>query len=146
MRVVLQRIKEGTVTIRGEEIGRTGRGLCLFLGIAKGDTKENADYLAEKVIGLRIFEDESGKMNRSLAEVNGEILVVSEFTLYGDCTKGRRPSFSLAAPHEEAEALYSYFVRRLEDSGLRVAAGTFQANMEVGMINDGPVTFILDSR
>jgi D-tyrosyl-tRNA(Tyr) deacylase len=146
MRIVLQRIREGKVTIRGEEICRAGPGLCLFVAIARGDTRETADYLVEKVIGLRIFEDESGKMNRSLAQVNGEILVVSEFTLYGDCAKGRRPSFTQAAPPEEAEMLYHYFVGRLEDSGLRVATGTFQATMEVAMTNDGPVTFILDSR
>lgn len=146
MRVLLQRIKKGKVMIEGKEVSRTGSGLCLFLGIAKGDTRENANYLAEKVMGLRIFEDESGKMNRSLADVNGEILVVSEFTLYGDCTKGRRPSFSQAAPPHEAEGLCNYFVQRLEDLGLQVATGKFQAKMEVSIINDGPVTLILDSR
>lgn len=146
MRIVIQRIREASVTIGGEIAAKIGPGLCVFLGIAQGDTQADAYYLAEKIAGLRIFDDESGKMNRSLAETSGEALVVSEFTLYGDCTKGRRPSFSQAAPPQEAEPLYRYFVRRLKDSGLTVAAGKFQAKMEVSITNDGPVTFILDSR
>ena len=146
MRLIIQRITEGEVTVEGKAISKVGPGLCLFLGIAKGDTKEDAAYLAEKAVGLRIFEDKTGKFNRSLLEVNGEILVVSEFTLYGDCTKGRRPSFSQAAPPQEAEALYGYFIQRLKDLGPKVATGKFQAKMEVKTINDGPVTFILDSR
>ena len=145
MRVLIQRIREGKVTVKGEEVGRSQAGLCLFLGIAKGDTKENTDYLAEKIAGLRIFEDDAGKFNRSIADVQGEILMVSEFTLYGDCSKGRRPSFSEAAPPQEAEPLYAYFIQRLKDLGLAVATGTFQAKMEVSITNDGPVTFILDS-
>ena len=143
---MVQRIKEGKVTVAGEEISRTGAGLCLFIGIAKGDTEEDASRLAEKAVGLRIFEDDAGKFNRSLREVDGEILLVSEFTLYGDCSKGRRPSFSQAASPQEAEALYDCFVQRLRESGLKVATGKFQAKMEVSITNDGPVTFILDSR
>ncbi len=146
MRLIIQRITEGRVIIEGAVAGTVGPGLCVFLGIAKGDSKEDAAYLAEKVAELRIFEDNAGKMNLSLVEVSGEVLVVSEFTLYGDCTKGRRPSFSQAAPPQEAEALYNYFIRRLKDLGLKVATGKFQAKMEVKTINDGPVTFILDSR
>lgn len=146
MRLIAQRIKAGKVTVAGEEISRTGAGLCLFLGIAQGDTEEDANYLADKAVELRIFEDDAGKFNRSLLESRGEILVVSEFTLYGDCSKGRRPSFSRAAPPQEAEPLYRHFVQRLKGSGLTVAAGKFQAKMQVSITNDGPVTFILDSR
>ena len=145
MRLVVQRIKEAKVSVDGTEIGKAGAGLCLLLGVAKEDTTESADRLTEKIADLRIFEDENGKMNRSVKDVQGEILLVSEFTLYGDCSKGRRPSFSHAAPPEQAERLYNYFVQRLKDLGLRVATGKFQAKMEVSLINDGPVTFILDS-
>lgn len=141
----MQRIKEGKVTIAGEEVSRSRAGVCLFLGIAKGDTQADADYLAEKVAEMRIFEDDLGKMNRSLSEMSGEALVISEFTLYGDCTKGRRPSFSQAAPPEQAETLYHHFIQKLKDLGLKVATGKFQAKMEVSITNDGPVTFILDS-
>ncbi|MGH7775244.1 MAG: D-aminoacyl-tRNA deacylase, partial [Candidatus Binatia bacterium] len=130
MMVLLQRIKEGKVTIAGEEFSRTGTGLCLFLGVAKGDTKENANTLVEKAVNLRIFEDETGRFNRSLLEVGGEVLVVSEFTLYGDWSKGRRPSFSRAGPPQEAEMLYNYFVQKLKDMGLKVATGKFQAKMD----------------
>ena len=146
MRIVIQRVREARVTIDGEITAKIGLGLCVFLGIAKGDTKEDANYLADKALELRIFKDDTGKFNRSLLEVQGEVLVVSEFTLYGDCSKGRRPSFSQAAPPQEAEMLYHYFVQRLRDSGLKVATGNFQEKMDVSIINDGPVTFILDSR
>ena len=146
MRLIIQRVKEAKVTVRGDEIGRIGPGLCLFIGIAKGDTEEDANYLAQKAKELRIFEDEAGKFNRSLLDMSGEIVVVSEFTLYGDCTKGRRPSFSQAASPEEAERLYDYFVRRLEERGLNVATGRFQAMMEVTIVNSGPVTFLLESK
>src|SRR2546422_1594371 len=147
MRLLIQRVKHAKVSIAGEEIGRIDHGLCLFLGIAKGDNAHDVIYLTEKVIDLRIFEDESGKLNQSLRERKGEILVVSEFTLCGDCSKGRRPSFSLAASPQEAERFYRYFVRRLEESaGIKIATGQFQARMEVTIVNDGPVTFILDSR
>lgn len=146
MRLIIQRVTEAKVVVRGDEIGRIGRGLCLFIGIAKGDTEEDANYLAQKATELRIFEDGAGKFNRSLSDLSGEILVVSEFTLYGDCTKGRRPSFSQAAPPEDAERLYDYFVEKLEERGLNVATGRFQAMMEVTLVNSGPVTFILESK
>ena len=146
MRIVIQRITEARVTIDGKITTKIGSGLCVFLGIAQGDTEEGANYLADKAAGLRIFEDDAGKFNRSLLEIEGEILVVSEFTLYGDCTRGRRPSFSRAAPPQEAEPLYRYFVQKLKDLGLRVATGTFQAKMEISLTNDGPVTFTVDSR
>jgi D-tyrosyl-tRNA(Tyr) deacylase len=144
MRLLVQRITEAKVTVDGVEIGKAGRGLCMFLGVANGDTAASAEYLAGKITELRIFEDENGKFNRSLAEVGGAALVVSEFTLYGDCSRGRRPSFSHAAPPEEAERLYDYFVARLKDRGIKVATGKFQAKMEVVLVNDGPVTFILE--
>lgn len=146
MRLIIQRVTEAKVTVRGKEIGRIGSGLCLFLGIAKGDTERDADYLAQKSAELRIFEDDTGSFGRSLLDVNGEILVAPEFTLYGDCTKGRRPSFSHAAPPEAAAGLYHYFVKRLQEWGLKVATGQFQATMEVTIINSGPVTFIVDSK
>jgi D-tyrosyl-tRNA(Tyr) deacylase len=144
MRLLVQRVKEAKVAVDGAEIGKIAAGLCLFLGVAKNDTEESADHLARKIADLRIFEDESGKLNRSLAETGGEVLVVSEFTLYGDCSKGRRPSFSPAAPPEKARRLYEHFVVKLKEGGLRVATGKFQAKMEVAIVNNGPVTFILD--
>lgn len=144
MRVLIQRITEGKVTHEGKTIGEVGPGMCIFLSIAREDTEEKATHLAEKITKLRIFEDEAGKMNRSLAEVHGEILVVSEFTLYGDCVKGNRPSFSHAAPPDQAEKLYRLFVQRLQALGFEVSTGKFQAKMEVATVNDGPVTFILE--
>jgi len=144
MRLLVQRVKEAKVTVAGAEIGKIDAGLCLFLGVARSDTHQSADALAEKIAGMRIFPDENGKLNRSLAEAGGEALVVSEFTLYGDCTKGRRPSFSHAAAPGEAGRLYEYFVRKLKQLGLTVKTGQFQAKMEVTIVNDGPVTFILD--
>jgi len=145
VRLLIQRIKEGKVVIEGEEVGRAGPGLCLFLAVSKEDAQEDADYLAEKAAGLRIFEDEAGRLNRSLVDTRGEILVVSEFTLYGDCTKGRRPSFTQAASPEEAERLYKHFVRKLQAMGLKVATGRFQTKMGVSIVNDGPVTLMLES-
>lgn len=145
MRLLVQRVKEAKVAVGGAEIGKIGAGLCLFLGVAKNDGEESAAYLAGKIAGMRIFADESGKLNRSVAESGGEVLVVSEFTLYGDCSKGRRPSFSQAAAPEEARRLYECFVRKLKALGLAVATGRFQTEMEVTIVNDGPVTFILDS-
>lgn len=145
MRFVIQRTTEATVSIDGKVISKIGPGVCVFLGIAKGDTREDADYLAEKAVGLRIFEDSGGKFNRSLLDVGGEVLVVSEFTLYGDCTKGRRPSFNQAAPPVEAEKLYDYFVKKIQERELNVATGKFQAKMDVTIVNNGPVTFILES-
>ena len=133
------------MTVDGEVVGEADRGLCLFLGVAVGDSPAAADYLSAKAAELRIFEDESGKLNRSVKDIAGEILVVSEFTLYGDAAKGRRPSFSRAAPPEEARKLYDYFVERLAARGLRVATGRFQAHMDVSLVNDGPVTLMLES-
>ncbi len=145
MKLLLQRIKEGKVTVKGEEIGAAGPGLCLFLAVAKGDTEKEVDYLVEKALTLRIFEDEMGKLNRSLLDINGELLIVSEFTLYGDCAKGRRPSFTQAASLEEAEKLYDCFVKKMAGRGLKMATGKFQAKMEVALVNDGPVTFMLEA-
>ena len=133
------------VRVAGEPVGRIGPGLCVFLGIGKTDGQANVDQLADKIKNLRIFEDENGKMNLSVEEVREEVLVVSQFTLYGDCRKGNRPSFSNAAPPDQAEQLYEYFVRRLRGAGLTVATGQFKARMNVTLINDGPVTFIVES-
>ena len=133
------------VRVAGEPVGRIGPGLCVFLGIGKTDGQANVDQLAEKIKNLRIFEDENGKMNLSVEEVREEVLVVSQFTLYGDCRKGNRPSFSNAAPPDQAEQLYEYFVRRLRGAGLTVATGQFKARMNVTLINDGPVTLIVES-
>ena len=146
MRLLLQRVTKGAVASEGEECGRIGAGLCLFLGVAREDTEQDADYLAEKAVGLRIFEDEAGKLNRSLLDARGEILIVSEFTLYGDCAKGKRPSFSRAAAPETAQRLYDYFVGKLKETGLKVATGRFQSKMQVTIVNDGPVTLLLESR
>ena len=132
------------VKVAGQPIGRIGHGLCVFLGIGKNDGESTADHLAEKIKNLRIFDDENGKMHRSLEELGKEILVVSQFTLYGDCRKGNRPSFTCAAPPDEAEKLYEYFVQRLRRAGLRVETGQFKARMEVTLTNDGPVTFIVE--
>src|SRR5882724_9469189 len=145
MRAVIQRVSLAGVSVAGEPIGRIGHGLCVFLGIGKNDGESNADHLAEKIKNLRIFEDENGKMNRSVEEVREEILVVSQFTLYGDCRKGNRPSFSDAAPPDEAEKLYEYFLRRLRGAGLIVATGQFKARMDVTLTNIAPVTFIVET-
>lgn len=133
------------VSVAGEPVGRIGHGLCVFLGIGKNDGESNADHLAEKIKNLRIFEDENGKLNRSVEEVREEVLVVSQFTLYGDCRKGNRPSFSDAAPHDVAEKLYEYFVQRLRNAGLKVATGQFKARMDVILTNDGPMTLIVET-
>jgi D-aminoacyl-tRNA deacylase len=145
VRAVIQRVSRAEVRVAGEPVGRIGPGLCVFLGIGKADGQANVDQLADKIQNLRIFEDENGKMNLSVEEVREEILVVSQFTLYGDCRKGNRPSFSDAAPPDQAEKLYEYFVRRLRGAGLTVATGQFKARMDVTLINDGPVTFIVES-
>ena len=145
MRAVIQRVSRAEVKVAGEPVGKIGPGLCVFLGIGKTDGQANVDQLAEKIKNLRIFEDENGKMNLSVEEVREEILVVSQFTLYGDCRKGNRPSFSNAAPPDQAEKLYEYFVRRLRGAGLTVATGQFKARMNVTLINDGPVTLIVES-
>ena len=131
--------------VDGEVAGAIGRGLLVLLGVAQGDTEKQAHWLADKIAGLRIFEDEAGKMNLSVEEVGGEALVVSQFTLLGDCRKGRRPSFSGAAPPEEADRLYRVFVSRLKERGLPVATGVFQAKMQVHLVNEGPVTMVVEA-
>ncbi|WP_305041829.1 D-aminoacyl-tRNA deacylase [Geoalkalibacter sp.] len=146
MRAVVQRVAEARVEVDGQVVGAIGRGLLVLLGVGEGDGAEDLAYLADKIAGLRIFEDEQGKMNLSVTEVGGAVLVVSQFTLYGDCRKGRRPSFTPAAAPETANRLYEEFVARLRIAGLEVATGVFQAHMGVHLLNDGPVTLLLDSR
>ena len=146
MRIVLQRVKSARVDVAGETVGSIGIGLVILLGVTQADQPEDAEYLADKVIHLRIFPDEAGRMNRSLLEAGGALLVVSQFTLYGDCRKGRRPSFDHAAPPEQASALYECFIQRLKSSNIAVETGVFQAEMEIHLINDGPVTFVVDSK
>jgi D-tyrosyl-tRNA(Tyr) deacylase len=145
MRAVVQRVTEGSVSVGGETISRIGPGLLVFLGVARDDIPAGARTLADKIVHLRIFEDHTGKLNRSLLDVGGEMLVVSQFTLYGDCRKGRRPSFVDAAAPEAANALYEHFVAKVGAHGVRVATGRFRALMAVSLINDGPVTLILES-
>ena len=145
MRAVVQRVKQSSVKTRGEIVGRIGQGLLVLLGVARDDGAEDADYLANKIINLRIFEDENGKMNRSLLEIGGQLLAVSQFTLLADCRKGRRPSFIAAAEPEKATELYETFIERVRRKGVEVQTGRFQAMMEVALINDGPVTIIVDS-
>lgn len=145
MRIVLQRVRGASVTVAGEEISRIGRGLAVLLGVGKGDTEADAAKLADKVAMLRIFEDEQGKMNLSLLDIGGAALVVSQFTLYADCKKGRRPGFDQAAPPEEADKLYNKFVENLRGLGVPVRTGRFQAKMLFEIQNDGPVTVLLDS-
>ncbi len=146
MRAVIQRVKESSVAVDNKIIGRIGRGLMVLLGVAKEDTVKEADYLADKIVNLRVFEDETGKMNRSLLEAWAEMLVVSQFTLLGDCRKGRRPSYINAAGPDEANVLYEYFVRQVKQKGIQVQTGQFRAMMDVSLINDGPVTLIVESR
>jgi D-tyrosyl-tRNA(Tyr) deacylase len=145
VRAVVQRVSEASVRVEDDTVGRIGAGLLVLLGVGQGDTEKDADLLAEKVLHLRIFPDQAGHMNRSLQDISGEVLVVSQFTLYGDARKGRRPSFVDAAPPEEAQRLYGYFVSRLRGSGLRVEEGVFRALMDVALVNHGPVTLLLDS-
>lgn len=146
MRAVLQRVSRASVTVDGTVVGEVGQGLLVLLGVGHGDTAADADYLADKIAHLRIFEDDAGKMNRSLLEVGGAALVISQFTLYGDARKGRRPSFTDAAPPGEANRLYDYFCIQLAAAGLPVARGIFQAMMSVALVNEGPVTLLLDSK
>jgi D-tyrosyl-tRNA(Tyr) deacylase len=144
VRAVIQRVTEARVTTGREIVGGIGPGLCVLLGIGKQDGQQNAKALADKITNLRVFEDHQGKMNRSITDTGGELLVVSQFTLYADCRKGNRPSFSDAAPAAEAEKLYQFFIQRLRNMGLKVATGSFQAHMKVSLVNDGPVTLILE--
>ena len=147
MRVLLQRAAAGSVTISGECVGKIGKGLVLLIGVTHTDTPEDVDYLVKKCANLRIFEDENGKMNRSLLDIDGEVLAVSQFTLYGDCVKGRRPGFDAAAEPVMAEKLYDLFVEKLRLEGVRkVDTGRFGADMMVSIENDGPVTFMLESK
>jgi D-tyrosyl-tRNA(Tyr) deacylase len=146
MRAVVQRVSRAKVTVGDDITGEIGVGLLVLLGVADGDTQDDAVYLAEKLVGLRIFPDDDGKMNRSLADIRGAMLVVSQFTLVGDCRKGRRPSFIAAARPEEAMTLYRAFVAEVQGQGITMATGRFQEHMDVELVNDGPVTLLVDSR
>jgi D-tyrosyl-tRNA(Tyr) deacylase len=146
MRAVVQRVTSAKVEVDNQTVGEIGAGLLVLLGVAREDNETDADYLADKIINLRIFRDEADKMNRSLADTNGALLVVSQFTLYGDTRKGRRPSYIDAAEPEKANALYEYFVGRVRAQRIKVETGVFQAMMQVSLVNDGPVTILLDSR
>lgn len=146
MRAVVQRVSSAKVEVDNQRVGEIGAGLLVLLGVARDDQETDADYLADKIINLRIFRDEEEKMNRSLADMGGALLVVSQFTLYGDTRKGRRPSYIAAAEPEQANALYQYFVERVRALGIKVETGVFQAMMQVSLVNDGPVTILLDSR
>jgi D-aminoacyl-tRNA deacylase len=146
MRAVVQRVKEASVTVAGERVSKVGAGLLVLVGVGRGDGETDVQFLADKIAELRVFPDDAGQMNRSARDAAAEILVVSQFTLYGDCRKGRRPSYSEAAPPEEAERLYRDLVARLKATGLVVREGVFRAMMDVALVNDGPVTLLLDSR
>ena len=145
MKSVIQRVKEARVRVDGRVVGEIALGVVVLLGVEKGDTHGEADWLAEKIVNLRIFPDAAGKMNLSLPDVNGEILAVSQFTLAGSCAKGRRPSFDTAADPTQANLLYAYFIGKVWELGVPVQSGIFQADMEVALVNDGPVTFVLES-
>ncbi len=148
MRLLIQRVKRASVIIDGNKEDRReiNQGMCVLIGVTHGDDEKKADWLAEKMLGFRIFNDDEGKMNLSLQDINGEVLLVSQFTLYASCARGRRPGFGDAAKPEEAERIYNYFVEKVKTLGLKkVACGEFGADMEVEIINDGPVTFIIDS-
>ena len=145
MRAVIQRVSGGSVSVDGAIVGSIGEGLVVFVGVHRDDTSNEAQWLADKIVHLRIFADENGKMNRSLIDIDKEMLIVSQFTLYGDCRKGRRPGYSDAAPPDKAESLYQEFVELVRRHRIRTATGTFQAMMEVSIINSGPVTLLLDS-
>jgi len=145
MKLVIQRVKEARVIVDGRTAGVIQTGLLVYVGIGKADTTRDADYLVDKLLGLRIFPDDAGKMNRSVSDAGGALLVVSQFTLYGDCRRGRRPSFDLAAAPDRAVALYRYFVERSRRGPVPVETGVFQASMQVHLVNDGPVTILMDS-
>ena len=146
MKALLQRVSRASVSVAGEEVGRIGRGLVVFVGVANEDTEKDAQYLAQKMVNLRIFADEAGKFNLSALDIKGELLLVSQFTLMADTRKGRRPSFVEAAPPAQAEELFNYFVEQASATGLKVETGRFQQYMQVEIHNDGPVTILLDSR
>ncbi len=146
MRACVQRVREASVTVGGEVTGRIGRGVLVLLGVARDDRVEDAQYLADKIANLRIFDDAEGKMNLSLTDVGGALLVVSQFTLWGDCRKGRRPSYIEAAPPEIAEPLYESFIGAVGALGITTATGRFRTDMQVALVNDGPVTLLIDSR
>jgi len=146
MRAVVQRVSRAQVAVSGEIAGQIGLGLLVLLGVERDDTQADAIYLAEKIAGLRIFDDDQGKMNRSLQDVGGSVLAVSQFTLYGDVRRGKRPSFDAAAPPEKARQLYEFFVEQIRAAGLRCATGRFQEMMKVELVNEGPLTILLDSR
>ena len=144
MRIVVQRVSEATVIVNGETLSSIGAGLCILLALRRGDVDNQCARVAEKLLKLRIFDDSHGKMNLSIEDIHGQMLVISQFTLYGDCRKGNRPSFSEAASASEAQRLYEHFVSCLRQSGLVVATGKFQARMKVSLVNDGPVTLVLE--
>lgn len=146
MKIVLQRVKEAAVEVQGKVVGKIGQGICLLVGIEKGDSEEDAHYLAKKATELRIFPDSEGKMNLSVLDIQGEAMAVSQFTLAGSVKKGRRPSFDKAEEPEKAEKLFKYFVELIKQRGMKVETGVFQAMMDVHLINDGPVTFILETK
>lgn len=146
MRAVVQRVSRAKVTVGGEVTGEIARGFVVLLGVADGDTQDDVIYMAQKIVGLRVFEDSEGKMNLSLADIGGEMLVVSQFTLVGDCRKGRRPSFIAAARPEVADALYRSVIAEVQGLGIQVSTGRFQTHMDVELVNDGPVTLLIDSR
>ncbi|MDE3196604.1 MAG: D-tyrosyl-tRNA(Tyr) deacylase [Acidobacteriota bacterium] len=145
MRFLVQRVSRASVTVEGRVEGAIGAGLVVLIGIAAADTRQSADYLADKLVNLRIFQDEAGKMNLSALDVKGELLLISQFTLYGDCRKGRRPSFDAAAPPAAAREMYEYVVAKVREKGLKTETGVFQAHMEVELVNDGPVTLLVES-
>lgn len=145
MKAVIQRVKQASVLVDGKVVGEIGHGILVLLGVEIGDGCKQADWMAEKIVNLRIFSDEQGKMNLALPDVKGEVLAVSQFTLAGNCSKGRRPSFDTAADPAEANRLYSYFMGKVWELGVPVQSGIFQADMEVSLVNDGPVTFILET-
>lgn len=145
MRALIQRVIRAAVRVEGITKGSIGPGMLVLLGVAAADSEKDADYLADKLIHLRIFSDDAGKMNRSALDSSAAFLIVSQFTLYGDCRKGRRPGFDAAAPPEQARELYEYFTRKIHESGLETQTGVFQAHMEVELVNDGPVTFLVES-
>ena len=146
MKAVIQRVKSAAVSVDNKEISRIDAGLLVFLGVSVSDEASDADFLSDKIVNLRIFEDDNGKMNRSVINTSGAILVVSQFTLYGDCRKGRRPSYIQAAPPEKAEALYTYFIEQIKTKKIAVQSGKFRAMMAISLVNDGPVTLIVESK